>query len=51
MINHGHEPFTIRRGDRIAQPVVAPVERAVLVETQSLPETARNEGGFGHSGV
>ncbi|MBP6965558.1 MAG: dUTP diphosphatase [Armatimonadetes bacterium] len=51
VINHGHEPFTIRRGDRIAQLVVAPVERAVLVETHTLPETVRNEGGFGHSGV
>lgn len=51
LINHGQEPFTIRRGDRIAQLVLATVERAALVETHSLPETARNEGGFGHSGV
>ena len=51
LINQGEEPFTVRRGDRIAQLVISPVVRAGLVESDSLPETARNEGGFGHTGV
>jgi dUTP pyrophosphatase len=51
LINLGQLPYTIRRGDRIAQMVIAPVGRAlpVLVETLSL--TARNDGGFGHTGA
>lgn len=51
LINLGSEPFLINRGDRIAQMVIAPVIRAILVETESLPETTRNNGGFGHTGV
>jgi dUTP pyrophosphatase len=51
LINHGDEPFTVCRGDRIAQLVIAPVARAVLVETDSLPDTVRGDGGFGHTGV
>lgn len=51
MINHGDEPFTVRRGDRIAQFVIAPVARAVLVETDDLPDTSRSDGGFGHTGI
>lgn len=51
MINFSDEPFTIRRGDRIAQLVIGPVVQARLVETDSLPETSRNEGGFGHTGL
>ncbi len=51
LINQGEEPFTIRRGDRIAQLIIAPVARADLVESDSLPETARNDGGFGHTGT
>ena len=51
MINHGSEPFTVRRGDRIAQMIIAPVARAVLVETDDLPDTSRSGGGFGHTGV
>ena len=50
MINLGAEPFAIRRGDRIAQLVICPVAHARLVEVESLPETARNDGGFGHTG-
>ncbi len=49
--NLGAEPFVIHRGDRIAQLVIAPVAKAFLMETEELPETARNEGGFGHTGV
>jgi len=50
MINHGEEPFTVRRGDRIAQMVISPVARAEIVEAEELGETARNDGGFGHTG-
>jgi dUTP pyrophosphatase len=51
LINLGQEPFTIRRGDRIAQLVIAPVTQASLVETTILDETARGAGGFGSTGV
>lgn len=51
LINLGREPFTIRRGERIAQMVVAPVTRVVWDEVTELSDTARGEGGFGHSGV
>ncbi len=51
VINLGNEPVTIRRGDRIAQMVIAPVVRAELYETDSLPETSRGVGGFGHTGI
>lgn len=50
LINHGREPFSIRRGDRIAQLVVAPVARVAWSEQETLPETARGAGGFGHTG-
>jgi len=50
VLNAGSEPFTLRRGDRIAQLVVAPVARAVFEETDSLADTARGAGGFGHTG-
>ena len=51
VINHGQEPFTVHRGDRIAQMVVAPVIRAVWEEVEELPPSERGEGGFGHTGV
>lgn len=51
LINHGETAFTIARGDRIAQLVVAPVLRAVWRETTALPETRRGTGGFGSTGV
>jgi len=51
LINHGSEPFTITRGMRIAQMVVAPVVRAQWVECDELPETARGAGGFGSTGL
>lgn len=50
LINHGAEPASIRRGERIAQLVVAPVERAVFEETDALDETTRGHGGFGSTG-
>ncbi len=51
LINHGQEPFSVNRGDRIAQLVVAPVAHAVWEECGNLPPTPRGEGGFGHTGV
>jgi dUTP pyrophosphatase len=51
MVNWGREPFVIRRGDRIAQMVIAAVSRAEVVEVDDLESTARGDGGFGHSGV
>jgi dUTP pyrophosphatase len=50
LINHGGEPFTVNRGERIAQLVVAPVTRAIWDEVSSLDETERGAGGFGHTG-
>ncbi|WP_237152989.1 dUTP diphosphatase [Oryzibacter oryziterrae] len=51
LINLGAEPFTVTRGDRIAQMVVAPVTRASLREVYVLPPTDRGEGGFGSTGL
>ena len=51
LINLGGEPFVVERAMRIAQLVVAPVVRGVWREVERLPETARGEGGFGHTGV
>lgn len=51
LVNWGDRAFTISRGDRIAQMVVARVYRAVLAEVENLEETARGEGGFGHTGI
>jgi len=51
LINLGIEPFTITRGARIAQMVVAPVSMVTWRETGTLPETARGGGGFGSTGV
>jgi dUTP pyrophosphatase len=50
LINHGKEPFTIRRGERIAQMVIAPVIQAELAVATSLTSTARGSGGFGSTG-
>ncbi len=50
LINLGNEAVKIGYGDRIAQLVIAPVARATLVEVANLDETARGEGGFGHTG-
>ena len=44
-------PFTVKRGMRIAQMVIAPVVQAELVEVEELPGTSRGDGGFGHTGV
>ena len=50
LINLSDTPFTIGRGERIAQMVIAPVSRARLVETEALDATIRGEGGFGSTG-
>jgi dUTP pyrophosphatase len=51
LANLGRQPFTIRRGDRIAQMVICPVVRAEIEEVERVEETARGDGGFGHTGV
>jgi dUTP pyrophosphatase len=51
LINHGEEPFTVERGDRIAQLVVCPVARAELAEVEVLNPTPRGAGGYGSTGV
>ncbi len=50
LINHGNEPFVVRRGDRIAQMIVAPVCRVRWDVQAALPSTDRGSGGFGHTG-
>ena len=49
--NFGREAFHLRRGDRIAQMVIAKVERARLEVVEELEPTPRGEGGFGHTGL
>ena len=50
LINLGEEDFVIRRGERIAQMIVAPVVQAAWLETDSLDQTPRGAGGFGSTG-
>jgi dUTP pyrophosphatase len=50
LINHGQTPFAVRRGDRIAQMVVAPVSAVLFTEQETLDETDRGEGGYGSTG-
>ena len=50
LINLGQDPFVIRRGERIAQMVIARHEQAALVEVAALDEPARGAGGFGSTG-
>lgn len=50
LVNLSGEPFTLRRGERIAQLVVSPVARAELEEVDTLPTTLRGDGGFGSTG-
>lgn len=51
LLNAGHESFTVERGMRIAQAVIAPVVRAAWREVAELPGTARGSGGFGSTGT
>lgn len=50
LINHGEEPFSIAKGDRIAQMVLARVERLAWDEVMDLSDTSRGSGGFGSTG-
>ncbi len=50
LVNHGADPFRVRSGERVAQLVIARVERVVL-EERPLSETVRGQGGYGHTGV
>ena len=50
LVNLSREDYTISQGDRIAQMVVAPVTKAIIVEAEELAETVRGEGGFGSTG-
>jgi dUTP pyrophosphatase len=50
LINHGSAPFTVRRGERIAQMVIAPVVQAELIPVATLSTTVRGSGGFGSTG-
>lgn len=51
LINHGSEDFTIQRGDRIAQLVIAKVEMIEFKEVDDLPESIRGAGGYGSTGI
>ncbi|MGI6128890.1 MAG: dUTP diphosphatase [bacterium] len=50
LINHGSQPVTINRGERIAQCVISATVQVTLKETEELPATHRGIGGFGHTG-
>lgn len=50
LVNLGDQPYAVRRGERVAQLVLAPVARAELVESDDLDETGRGAGGFGSTG-
>lgn len=50
LINHGHAPFAVRRGDRIAQMVVAPVTSVTFLEQETLDDTDRGDKGHGSTG-
>jgi dUTP diphosphatase len=51
LINHGEAPFVIRRGERIAQMVIAPVVQAQIIPVATLSSTDRGSGGFGSTGL
>lgn len=51
MINWGEEDFEIKRGDRIAQMVIAPITRVTVIESDDLSSTDRSSGGFGSTGI
>ena len=51
LINHGAEPYLIKRGAKIAQMVIARHEQAEIVESEELSDSARGAGGFGSTGM
>lgn len=50
LINHGHDMFDIKHGDRIAQMIITPYHTAMLEPVEELPDTERGAGGFGSTG-
>jgi len=50
LINHGSEPYTIQRGDRVAQMIISDVVQPEIKEVGQLDDTERQDGGFGHTG-
>jgi dUTP pyrophosphatase len=51
LINHGRQPFTVNRKDRIAQMMSSKISRAECVVVETLESSTRNDGGFGHTGI
>ena len=51
LINHGRQPFTVNRKDRIAQMIISKISRAECVAVETLEISTRNDGGFGHTGI
>ena len=51
LINYSNEEFGVHRGDRMAQMLIAPVTKAVIETVEELSQTARQEGGFGSTGI
>lgn len=51
LINHGKEPFKVENGDRIAQMIISKYERVEWLNADTLDETERGDGGFGHTGA
>lgn len=51
LINHGHEAFEIKRGERIAQMIIAPITQPTFTVVTELSDTERGAGGFGSTGV
>jgi len=51
LMNHAKNDLVVKRGDRIAQMIINKIERITFEEVEELPETARGEGGFGHTGI
>jgi len=51
LINHGNQSFTVRRGERVAQLVIAPTAKVSLQEASDLPDSDRGKGGFGSTGI
>ena len=51
MINFGDKPFTVKRGDRIAQMVINKIETPEIIEVEELNDSSRGKGGFGSTGV
>ena len=51
LVNLGREPFVIKKGMKIAQMLIQPVETVEIVETEALDDTSRGPGGFGSTGL